>query len=116
MKKIISICALILVLCTFLTIAASASTTEEVFADKIVNSYVFINQTRCYSTVAQVDVSATYHLYCDETNDHKSKKLTGTTTHYLTVSSGNGGLEHTLMVDHGTSADGVSFNANYAVN
>lgn len=62
MKKLISICALLLVLCTFLTIAAGASTTEKVFEGRIVNSYVFINQTRCYSTVSQVDVSATYSL------------------------------------------------------
>lgn len=93
---------MIMVLCAFVAIAASAQN-ELVFVNKTVESYVKITQTKCKNSEG-VNVAASYYMYCRENNDCTHMNLTGASTGNLSVDSGNEGKTHNMLVEWGDSA------------
>lgn len=110
MKRIIRVCALVMAICVVLCITAYAQN-ELAFVNKTVSSYVYINQTECKNG-DDVDVSASYYMYCRENNDCTHMSLKGSKTGRLNVDSGNGGKAHNLLVEWG---DNVTFSYDYTI-
>lgn len=117
MKRTIRLIAMIMAICAFLSTSVSAlMVTQGLFYKKTVDSYVYINQEKCYNNIVGVDVGAVYYLYCNDNDDVTSKTLKGTTTGNVSIAkAANSGKTHTLEVEYGSSSDGVEHSCTYTI-